>query len=173
MPTGVCPGRYTRNLLPKFSDRSRTFPICRAPIAYASFWMNFRRTSSCLPTLFSEEHIFVAFKAGLWGYISKPARFFLLPAECYPGGESRRCADEFFWWLKRVVRSFSQLDNPCLPFPKGNTTSPMLCKGYSYRKIESGCLSVLTPCAFTLRIFTGKLKVNSRHTIKSYQVGMV
>ncbi|MCB0580396.1 MAG: response regulator transcription factor [Phaeodactylibacter sp.] len=121
-----------------------------------------------------EEQIFAAFKAGALGYISKtffPS--FLLNAirEVKEGGAPMSPSV-----AKRVVTSFSQLDNPLPSLSKREfDVMALLCKGYSYRKIGERLFVSPNTVRFHLKNIYRKLKVNSRHeaVIKAAKVGMV
>lgn len=121
-----------------------------------------------------EDHIFAAFKAGALGYISKtffPS--FLLSAirEVRAGGAPMSPSV-----ARRVVASFSRLDNP-LPLLSRREFDVMalLCKGYSYREIGEKLFVSPNTVRFHLKNIYRKLKVNSRHEalIKAARVGMV
>ena len=77
---------------------------------------------------------------------------------------------------KRVVTSFSQLENPLPLLSKREfDVMALLCKGYSYRKIGERLFVSPNTVRFHLKNIYRKLKVNSRHEalIKAAKVGMV
>ncbi|MCB0549278.1 MAG: response regulator transcription factor [Phaeodactylibacter sp.] len=121
-----------------------------------------------------EEQIFAAFKAGALGYISKvffPSYLLNAIREVKAGGAPMSPAV-----AKRVVRSFSQLDNPLPSLSKREyDVMALLCKGYSYRKIGERLFVSPNTVRFHLKNIYRKLKVNSRHEalIKAARVGMV
>ena len=121
-----------------------------------------------------EEHIFAAFKAGALGYISKtffPSYLLNAIREVKAGGAPMSPSV-----AKRVVTSFSQLDNPLPSLSKREfDVMALLCKGYSYRKIGERLFVSPNTVRFHLKNIYRKLKVNSRHeaVIKAAQVGMV
>ncbi|MCO6478937.1 MAG: response regulator transcription factor [Phaeodactylibacter sp.] len=121
-----------------------------------------------------EEQIFAAFKAGALGYISKtffPSYLLNAIREVKAGGAPMSPSV-----AKRVVRSFSQLENPLPLLSKREfDVMALLCKGYSYRKIGERLFVSPNTVRFHLKNIYRKLKVNSRHEalIKAARVGMV
>lgn len=121
-----------------------------------------------------EDQIFAAFKAGALGYISKtffPSYLLNAIREVKAGGAPMSPSV-----AKRVVRSFSQLENPLPLLSKREfDVMALLCKGYSYRKIGERLFVSPNTVRFHLKNIYRKLKVNSRHEalIKAAKVGMV
>ncbi len=121
-----------------------------------------------------EEHIFAAFKAGALGYISKtffPSYLLNAIREVKSGGAPMSPSV-----ARRVVASFSQLENPLPLLSKREfDVMDLLCKGYSYREIGNKLFVSPNTVRFHLKNIYRKLKVNSRHEamIKAARVGMV
>lgn len=121
-----------------------------------------------------EEQIFTAFKAGALGYISKtffPSCLLNAIRDVKAGGAPMSPSV-----AKRVVTSFSQLENPLPLLSKREfDVMALLCKGYSYRKIGERLFVSPNTVRFHLKNIYRKLKVNSRHEalIKAAKVGMV